>query len=353
MRLEARDHVPEWLTFLVPILAIFFSLFVAATLLIIADAPPLESFYYLIKGAFGSKNAIAETGARATPLILTGLAAGIAFRAKFWNIGAEGQLYAGAIAVTVVGTGAINLPSTLMIPFLFIVGALAGAVAILPSVILKQLFKVDEVVTTLLMNFIIILFVSFVLDGPLKDPMSMGWPQAASIVDSGVLPQIMERTRLHFGFIVAIVTALMIWFILGKTTFGFKIRAVGYNSSAAYHSGHSVIKTMILVACISGSLAGLAGVTETAGLKGYLTLDLSPGFGYTGIAVAMLAALNPIGIVFSAIFLATIYVGADSMSRAMNVPTYLADVVVAVTVLSVLISLVLTQYKFYFKSNSK
>jgi simple sugar transport system permease protein len=110
---------------------------------------------------------------------------------------------------------------------------------------------------------------------------------------------------------------------------------------------------MILVACISGGLAGMAGVTETAGLKGYLTLDLSPGFGYTGIAVAMLAALNPIGIVFSAIFLATIYVGADSMSRAMNVPTYLADVVVAVTVLSVLISLVLTQYKFYFKSDPK
>ena len=353
MRLEARDYVPEWLTFLVPILAIFFSLLVAAILLMIADAPPLESFYYLIKGAFGSKNAIAETGARATPLILTGLAAGIAFRAKFWNIGAEGQLYAGAIAVTIVGTGAVSLPPILMIPFLFLLGALAGAAAILPSVILKQLFKVDEVVTTLLMNFIILLFVSFVLDGPLKDPMSMGWPQAASIVDSGVLPQIIERTRLHFGFIVAIITALMIWLLLGKTTFGFRIRAVGYNSNAAYHSGHSVIRTMILVACISGGLAGMAGVTETAGLKGYLTLDLSPGFGYTGIAVAMLAALNPIGIVFSAIFLATIYVGADSMSRAMNVPTYLADVVVAVTVLSVLISLVLTQYKFYFKSYPK
>ena len=142
MRLEARDHVPEWLTFLVPILAIFFSLLVAAILLMIADAPPLESFYYLIKGAFGSKNAIAETGARATPLILTGLAAGIAFRAKFWNIGAEGQLYAGAIAVTVVGTGAVSFPPVLMIPFLFLLGALAGAATILPSVILKQLFKV-------------------------------------------------------------------------------------------------------------------------------------------------------------------------------------------------------------------
>ena len=353
MRLEAREHVPDWLKFLVPISAIVIALIIAALLLIIAGAPPIESFYYLVKGAFGSKNAIAETGARATPLILTGLAAGIAFRAKFWNIGAEGQLYAGAIAVTIVGTGAVNLPSGVMIPFLFIIGALAVAAVILPSVILKQFFKVDEVVTTLLMNFIILLFVSFVLEGPLKDPMSLGWPQAASIIDTGILPQIMDRTRLHLGFIISIFVAIVLWIILGTTSFGFRIKAVGYNSSAANHSGHSVARTMILVACISGGVAGLAGVTETAGLKGYLTLDLSPGFGYTGIAVAMLAALNPIGIIFSAIFLATIYVGADSMSRAMNVPTYLADVVVAVTVLSVLVSLVLTNYKINFQSASK
>ena len=350
MRLEAREHVPDWLKFFVPLSAVMIAMFIAAILLVLAGAPPIESFYHLVKGAFGSKNSIAETGARATPLILTGLAAGIAFKAKFWNIGAEGQLYAGAIAVTVVGTGLINLPTILMIPFLCLIGVAAGALVILPSVILKQFFKVDEVVTTLLMNFIVLLFVSFVLEGPLKDPMSLGWPQGASIIDSGVLPQIMERTRLHLGFIIGIFTAIIIWILLGKTTFGFRVKAVGYNASATHHSGHSVIRTMIIVACISGGLAGLAGVTETAGLKGYLTLDLSPGFGYTGIAVAMLAALNPIGIIFSAIFLATIYVGADSMSRAMNVPTYLADVVVAVTVLSVLVSLVLTNYKIYFKS---
>jgi ABC-type uncharacterized transport system permease subunit len=294
MRLEARDHVPDWLKLFVPVTAIIFSMAVAALLLLIADAPPIESFYYLFKGAFGSKNAIAETGARATPLILTGLAAGIAFRAKFWNIGAEGQLYAGAIAVTIVGTGAIDLPSALMIPLLFVVGALAGALAILPSVLLKQFFKVDEVVTTLLMNFIIVLLVSFALEGPLRDPMSLGWPQGASVIDSGVLPQILERTRLHLGFIFAILIAFILWLTLGKTTFGFKIKAVGYNSNAAHHSGIHVIKTITIVACISGGLAGLAGVTETAGLKGYLTLDLSPGFGYTGIAVAMLAALHPL-----------------------------------------------------------
>ena len=127
MRLEARERVPDWIKFLVPLSAIIISMIIAAILLIIAGAPPIESFYHLITGAFGSRNSIAETAARATPLILTGLAAGIAFRARFWNIGAEGQLYAGAVAITMVGTGIVNLPSILMIPFLCFIGAIAGA----------------------------------------------------------------------------------------------------------------------------------------------------------------------------------------------------------------------------------
>jgi len=153
---------------------------------------------------------------------------------------------------------------------------------------------------------------------------------------------------LHLGFIISIFTALTIWLILSRTILGFKIKAVGINPFASHHAGIPVIKTIIIVALLSGGMAGMAGVTETAGLKGYLTLDLSPGFGYAGIAVAMLAGLNPIGIIFSGIFLASIYVGADAMSRAMNVPTYLADVIVALTVLSVLISIIMLQFKIVF-----
>ena len=345
MRLEIRDNYSPFLSILAPFMAIVFSILCAFILLFIAGAPPIESFFHLIKGAFGSLNALAETGARATPLILTGLAAGIAFRARFWNIGAEGQLYAGALAATFFGTGLIDLPQFLMIPFLFFVGGIAGALVVLPLVILKQRYKVDEVVTTLLMNFVILLFVSYLLDGPMKDPMSLGWPQGSSIVDNGLLPQILEKTRLHFGFLISVFIAVLLWIIISKTSFGFKIKSVGYNPAASHHAGIHVFKTIVLVACLSGGIAGFAGITETAGLKGYLTLDLSPGFGYTGIAVAMLAALNPIGIIFSGLFLAMIYVGADSMSRAVNVPTYLADVVVAITVLSVLISLILINYR--------
>ncbi len=347
-RLEQREMVPPTLLIFAPICAVLFSFLIAGILILIAGADPLDSYAKIFVGAFGSKNAMAETLARATPIILTGLAAAIAFRAKFWNIGAEGQLYAGALAVTFFGTGLIQLPAILMIPFLFIVGAVAGGLLLLPLVLLKSYYKVDEVVTTLLTNFIVVLLVGYLLEGPWKDPMALGWPQGRSVIDEGVLPQIISRTRLHFGFIVAIGTTLIIWLLLSRTILGYKIRAVGINPTASHHAGVPIIKTIIIVALLSGGMAGMAGVTETAGLKGYLTLDLSPGFGYAGIAVAMLAGLHPIGVIFSGIFLASIYVGADAMSRAVNVPTYLADVIVALTVLFVLLSIIMLQFKFVF-----
>ncbi len=258
-------------------------------------------------------------------------------------------MYCGALAATFLGTGLVTMHPALMIPLLFIGGALAGGAALLLPVYLKSKLNVDEVVTTLLLNFIILLFVNYLLEGPWRDPMSMGWPQAASIIDEGVLPRILEKSRLHLGFVVGVISAVLVWFVMRFTVWGYEIRAVGHNPSAATFAGISINLTVLRVALISGGLAGFAGVTEVAGLKGYLTLDLSPGFGYAGIAVAMLANLHPLGVIVSAIFLAGIYVGADSMSRAVNIPNYIADVLVAMSVLAVLVSLMLTQYRVRFR----
>ena len=349
MRFEMREQTPAWLPWVAIFLAGIVTLCFAAVLLVFAGASPLDGFRELFIGAFGSRNALTETGATATPLIFTGLAAAVAFRAKFWNIGAEGQLYAGALAVTFFGTGLIELPPYLMIPFLMTVACVAGGLTLVPMMLLRQYLRVDEVVTTLLMNFVIILLVSYLLEGPWKDPYSLGWPQAASIIDAGVLPQIVPRSRLHLGFLIAVMAALLVWFVQSRTVFGFHSKAVGFNPVAAKHAGISLPRTMLGIALLSGGLAGIAGASETAGLKGYLTLDLSPGFGYTGIAVAMLGNLHPIGVIFAALFMAVIFVGADAMSRAIDVPTYLADVIVATTVLSVLASLVLVRYRLAFK----
>ena len=310
-----------------------------------AGAPVIASYIALIKGSFGSVFAITETLTRASPLIFTGLAAAVAFRAKLWNIGGEGQLYAGALAATWVGTGMVVLPPWLMIPFLFLVGALAGGLLLLVPVILKTQLKVDEVVTTLLLNFVVLLFANYLLFGPFKDPQAMGWPQAAPIIDEGVLGNLVARTRLHAGLIWALAAALAMWAIIGLSKWGFEIRAVGSNLAAARFAGVPIGATVLRTAIFSGGLAGMAGVCELAGLKGYLTLDISPGFGYTGIAVAMLAGLHPLGVVAAAIFIAAIYNGADAMSWAMSISNYLADVLTATAMLLVLASVLFVRFR--------
>ena len=204
MRFEPRERVSVLAATVAPVAGVAAALLLCSVLILWTGESVVEAYWLLLKGAFGTKFAITETLSRATPLILTGLAAAVAFRAKFWNIGAEGQLYCGALAATWVGTGLLTLPPVLMIPLLFLAGALGGGAAMLVPVILKNRLKVDEVVTTLLLNFVILLFVSYLLEGPLKDPMLMGWPQAAPIIDEGVLPRLVERSRLHLGLVVAV-----------------------------------------------------------------------------------------------------------------------------------------------------
>ncbi len=345
MRLEPRERVPLWLAGVAPVVAIVVSLLICSTLILWAGESVLESYALLLQGALGSRFAISETLTRATPLILTGLAAAVAFRAKFWNIGGEGQFYFGALAATWIGTGLFTLPPVAMIPLLFLAGAMAGGMLLYVPVVLKTRLKVDEVVTTLLLNFIVLLLVSYLIEGPWKDPMSLGWPQAAPIIDEGVLPKLLDRTRLHLGLVIALGAALAIWLLMNLTVWGYEIRAVGYNPEGAAFAGIGIDGTVLRTALISGGLAGMAGVSEVAGLKGYLTLDLSPGFGYAGIAVAMLAQLHPLGVVVSAVFLSAVFVGADSMSRSSAVPSYIADVVTAVSLLLVLLGVMLTRFR--------
>ncbi|HVR66005.1 MAG TPA: ABC transporter permease, partial [Verrucomicrobiae bacterium] len=245
----------------------------------------------------------------------------------------------------VLGTGLLKLPAPLLVPILLIAGALAGAVALLGPALLKTRFGVDEVVTTLLLNFIIVLFVSLLLEGPLKDPMGLGWPQSSKVIPEAVLPKLIHGKRLHLGFVIAIVTAIVVWIINTRTAFGFEMRAVGHNARAARFLGMPVNAVMLKTALLSGGLAGLAGVSEVAGLKGNLTLDLSPGFGYTGIVVAMLAFLHPLGVIAAAIFVAGVFVGADAMSRSAGVPSYIADVMVATSLLTMVVAIMFTRFR--------
>ena len=344
IRFEPRPASPV-LSVVVPVAAALVSLAFAAIPLAFAGAPIFSSYGLMVKGAYGSLFAFSETLTRTTPLILTGLAAAVAFRAKLWNIGGEGQLYAGALAAVAIGTGAISGPSWVMIPAVVLAGAVAGALLMLGPALLKLRFGADEVVTTLLLNFIMLLFVQMMLESALKDPMGLGWPQSSPIVDEAMLPTLIERMRVHSGLLIGLAMAVLVYVMMRFTVWGYEIRAVGENASAARYAGIPVMATVVRVALISGGLAGLAGVGEVAGLKGYLTADLSPGFGYAGIVVAMLAGLSPLGVVAAALFVASVFVGADSMSRAIGVSSYLADLVVAMSLLCVLVGGFLVRFR--------
>jgi len=349
MRLEKRNQSSALVLLMAPFGAAAFTLLVSGLLVLWAGAPVAQTYGLLFKGGFGSVFALSETLTRAIPLILTGLVATVAFKARLFNIGAEGQLYAGALAAVAVGgmhggTG-LEWSPWLLFPLMLLASALAGAALLLGPALMKARLGVDEVVTTLLLNFIMLLFVSMVLDGPMKDPSAMGWPQSVALQGDLELSKLIAQTRLHTGLLMASALAVLVWALLKFTVLGFDIRAVGANARAAAFAGVPVTRTVVLVALLSGALAGLAGAIEVAGRTSYVTLDMSPGYGYTGIVIAMLAGLHPLGVMAASVFVAGVLVGADSMSRAINVPTYIADVIVAASLLSVLVATMLTQYR--------
>ncbi|MBO6814910.1 MAG: ABC transporter permease [Rhizobiaceae bacterium] len=346
MRFERREQRSLALLLVTPLLAVILALALSGFLIALAGASPFEAYWNILKGAFGSRLSATETLTRSAPLILTGLAAATAFRARLWNIGAEGQFYLGAIAAAAASSQLFgDMPGLFQIPLLFIAGALAGMCLLLVPLWLRLRYSVDEVVTTLLLNFVAILFVSMLIDTVLKDPLAFGWPQSVSVSDEAMLPKLLSRSRLHLGLVVAIVLAVIIYFVQARTVFGLNSRAAGLNASAAVFAGVPLARTLVFVAMISGGFAGLAGAIEVMGVQGYVTTELSPGYGYSGIVVAMLANLNPVGVVFAAVFVATMFVGADGMSRAMDIPSYIADVTVALSLLAMLVAIFFTQYR--------
>jgi len=343
VRLEVREKASPWLNLTLPLLAIAATLVLCGGLIALAGANVIEAYSVLFASALESKFAIVETIVKATPLVLTGLAVAVAFRAKFWNIGAEGQFLLGAMAAVFIGTQE-SLPGWSLVPLMILAGIIAGGLwAVLPAV-LKTRFKVDDVVTTLLLNFIVFYAMMALLDGPWKDPLS-GYPDSPDIRPDAEFPVLLHATRLHLGVLLAAVATVLVWWLMRFTTLGFAIRAVGENPRAAAYAGFDVGRIIVLTALISGGLAGLAGVGEAAGLHYQVMAGISSGYGYTGIVIAMLGRLNPLGVVPSALFFAVVITGAEAMSRSTGVPVFLADVIQGTALMTMLMALLFTGYR--------
>ena len=343
LRLERRDTAPAWLRLALPIAAILFILLLCSGLVVLAGAPVLEAYAQMFLTPFSSRFNTVETGVKAAPLILTGLAVAVAFRAKFWNIGAEGQLLAGAMAAAFIG-GRASLPDAALEPLMILCGAAAGAAWALLPAFLRTRYKVDDVVTTLLLNFVMFYAMTALLDGPWKDPLS-GYPDSPDIRPEAEFPVLLRATRLHLGILIAVVAAFLVWFVMNRTVLGFAIKAVGENPRAAAYAGLPIGRVILAAAALSGALAGLAGVGEVGGVHFQVMAGLSPGYGYTGIVIAMLAGLSPLGVVPSAVFFAVVITGAEGMSRATGVPIYLADVIQGVALICMLAALLFAHYR--------
>jgi simple sugar transport system permease protein len=326
-----------------PIAAVVLALLICSVLVAMAGAPVLEAYSFLFMSTFQTLYDVQDTLIKASPLIWTGLAVAVAFRAKFWNIGAEGQLIAGAMAAAFIGQREF-LPEITLIP-LMLLGAMAtGAAWALIPALLKVKLKVDDVVTTLLANSIMLYGLMGLLEGPWKDPVT-NYPNSPVIREAAQFP-ILVGDSLHMGVAVSFIAVIIVWWLMERTTTGFAIKAVGANPQAAAYAGFSVGGVMVGAAAISGALAGLAGAGEVGGIRYQVVSDLSSGYGYAGIVIATLADLKPLGVIPAALFFAVIMNGADAMSRETGVPVYLADVIQGVALLTMVAGRLFTLYRF-------
>lgn len=343
-RLVKRDPLPGWAKVAIPIAAIVATLMLSAVPILFAGGQLWKSYFYLFYGALGTRYNLLETFVKASPLLLTGLAVAFAFRAKFWNIGAEGQLLAGALAATALGVHLGAIPRPFVLPTIIIAGFLAGGIWASIPALLKTKLKVDDVVSTLLLNYVMIHIMGALLFGPLQQPGS-SWPRSSAIIEAACYPILLPRSRFHLGILISFMAVGLIWFINKKTILGYRSKAVGVNIRAAHFGGINTTSVILWTALISGGLAGLAGVGELCALQYRLIMDISPGYGYSGIVIAMLGNLHPVGVFFSALFFSVIIVGAQTMSRMTGVPTYIAEVIQGMALMVMLICLLFTEYK--------
>ncbi|MGI1690191.1 ABC transporter permease [Thermoanaerobacter uzonensis] len=316
----------------IPVVAVLIAIVIGSIIMIITGFNPINAYASLFIGAFGSVNNIANTLANAVPLILTGLGVAISFKAGLFNIGAEGQYWIGAIVGVWIGYSFSGLPWYIHIPFALIAAMIAGGLwaGLIPG-LAKAYTGANEVITTMMMSYIAIYFSHFLLEfGPMMEKGTI--PQSPIIKESAVIPFLIQNTQLSYGIFIALVAAVFVYWLMFKTTWGFEMRAVGYNQRAARYAGINVPLNMVLSLGLSGVFAGLAGAVQMLGVQHRLYDSFTSGYGYTAIVVALLANNNPIGVIFAAILFAALGTGSQYMQLNAQVPGQMADVITGLIV---------------------
>ncbi|MEW9672642.1 ABC transporter permease [Ammoniphilus sp. 3BR4] len=322
--------------FLIPLIAVLVGLLVGALLMLFSGYNPLVGYGALFSGIFGTLYDAGETIREITPLIFTGLAVAFAFRTGLFNIGVEGQFVVGSLAAVAVGV-LFDLPWFLHAPLAFLAGCIAGALwAAIPG-ILKAKLHVHEVITSIMLNYTALIAVNYIIRTYLKSASERTekiHPSASLSFEP--LAALFDYSRIHLGIIIALVFAYLFYLILWKTIWGYELRAVGFNPFASQYAGMSVPRNIVTSMMISGFLAGAGGAAESLGVYGYLAINAAlPGYGFDGIAVALLGANSPIGIVLAAILFGSLQYGSNNMQHQAHIPTEIITIVIAVIILFV------------------
>ncbi|MBD2741779.1 ABC transporter permease [Coleofasciculus sp. FACHB-1120] len=328
---------PVLLPILSPLVAIASALIVGAILILLAKANPITAYSILFKESLADYYGFANTIAKTAPLLLASLGVLVPLKAGLFNIGAEGQIYLGGLGSALVGLYLQGLPPLIHVPLALLGGFLLGSIWGLIPGYLKAVRGVNEVITTLLLNYVALNFVGYLVNNPLKAP---GAPSAYSplIAESARLPIILPQTQAHAGIFIGLLATGLLWVLLTRSPLGYQIEAVGQNPIAARYAGMSVERTIIAVMAFAGGLAGLAGAGEVMGLKYRLFDRFSPGYGFDAIAIALLSRGNLASIVLTSLFFGILRSGANVMQRSANVPVTVVYAIQGLTVLFIAIS---------------
>lgn len=335
--LQKKNNYYPFLLATIPLLAIIFALLVGAILISFAGINPLKAYTFMLKGAFGNIYGFGETLTRFIPLLFCGLAFSFAFKAGIFNAGAEGQLYMGALGAVIVGVYIKGIPPFLHISLALILGFVFGALWFSIAGFLKIRFGSNELINTMMLNYLAILIIDLLLKGVLKDP-AVIMDQSPLIKPTACLPYIFPGTRLHLGFILALAAVIVVYYLLWKTPLGYELRTLGVNFRAASYAGMDIIKGTIIGVIISGGLAGLGGAVELLGTQHRMMPGFSPGYGFDAIGAAVMGKNNPWGVVLTSFLFAVIRVGAGAMQRGLGVPLPLLAVIQGMIIIFVISS---------------
>lgn len=343
VKFEKRLNPSAAMNLAVPLLSLLAALLVGAVFLALTGRDPGEVYSAMFKGALGSSYGLSETVVKAIPLMLCALGISAAFRMQLWNIGAEGQFYMGAFAASWLPLTFPDLPSLVMLPGMVALGCAAGGLWALAPALLRARWKVNEIITTLMFNYLAILWVDYLVYGPWKDPKGFNFPLSAQFSPAAALPTFGD-SRIHVGLVFAILLAILFWILFEKSRWGYEIKVIGASESAARYAGMDIRRNIYLVMFLSGAVCGLAGMTEVSGIAGRLQPGLSPGYGYTAIIVAWLSKLHPAAILIVAVLFGALQVGGFFV-QTMGVPASVSSMLQGAVLFFVVGGEFLTKYR--------